>query len=33
MVFNALTGLAAATGFHGGHGKTNLGTVNVPDRG
>ena len=30
-VFNALTGLAAATGFHGGHGKTNLGTVKVPD--
>jgi GTP-binding protein YchF len=30
-VFNALTGLSAATGFHGGHGKTNLGTVKVPD--
>ncbi len=30
-VFNALTGLSAATGFHAGHGKTNLGTVKVPD--
>jgi GTP-binding protein YchF len=30
-VFNALTGLAAGTGFHSARGKTNLGTVKVPD--
>lgn len=30
-VFNALTGLSAGTGFHAAHGKTNLGTVKVPD--
>ena len=30
-VFNALTGLSAGTGFHSAHGKTNLGTVKVPD--
>ena len=28
-VFNALTGLAAGTGFHSARGKTNLGTVKV----
>jgi GTP-binding protein YchF len=30
-VFNALTGLAAETGFAAARGKTNLGTVKVPD--
>jgi ribosome-binding ATPase len=30
-VFNALTGLAAGTGFQSARGKTNLGTVKVPD--
>ena len=30
-VFNALTGLAAGTGFQAARGKTNLGTVKVPD--
>lgn len=30
-VFNALTGLSAGTGFQSAHGKTNLGTVKVPD--
>src|SRR5512140_32499 len=30
-VFNALTGLAADTGFAAAKGKTNLGTVKVPD--
>src|ERR1700693_5863304 len=30
-VFNALTGLSAGTGFHAARGKTNLGTVKVPD--
>ena len=30
-VFNALTGLSAGTGFHSARGKTNLGTVKVPD--
>ena len=30
-VFNALTGLHAQTGFGAAHGKTNLGTVRVPD--
>ncbi len=30
-VFNALTGLTAETGFGAGRGKTNLGTVHVPD--
>jgi len=30
-VFNALTGLAAGTGFSSARGKTNLGTVKVPD--
>ncbi len=30
-VFNALTGLSAGTGFHATRGKTNLGTVKVPD--
>ncbi|HEY6139697.1 MAG TPA: DUF933 domain-containing protein [Thermoanaerobaculia bacterium] len=30
-VFNALTGLSAGTGFSAARGKTNLGTVKVPD--
>ena len=30
-VFNALTGLSAETGFSAARGKTNLGTVKVPD--
>jgi len=30
-VFNALTGLSAETGFGAARGKTNLGTVKVPD--
>jgi hypothetical protein len=30
-VFNALTGLSAGTGFQSARGKTNLGTVKVPD--
>ena len=30
-VFNALTGLSAETGFNAARGKTNLGTVKVPD--
>ena len=30
-VFNALTGLSAGTGFHAARGKTNLGTIKVPD--
>jgi GTP-binding protein YchF len=30
-VFNALTGLSAGTGFQAARGKTNLGTVKVPD--
>jgi hypothetical protein len=30
-VFNALTGLTAESGFGAARGKTNLGTVHVPD--